>query len=235
VLFPQDLSFLLVVVRRHQFSLGLAHWFFVFVTRSTPPVSSSRSIFSSCGTSAPPIPIAAARVELFFVVQILGRVRVFLDNQSRQLFFLFHFNPARCSRSCRYRSEQIAPAMTFLPHLSPHAGLLDSSGLLPVTGPISILVFSSSQDLAQVRAGNEAGLRYVLPRGDCSNLGFWSVSQFVLVTLTRFSLPCLLVCRRRTWCWYSSRFPLARAQVSSSITTDYHRICRCSRSSVFSV
>jgi hypothetical protein len=97
------------------------------------------------------------------------------------------------------------------------------------------LVFSSSQDLAQVRAGNEAGLRYVLPRGDCSNLGFWSVSQFVLVTLTRFSLPCLLVCRRRTWCWYSSRFPLARAQVSSSITTDYHRICRCSRSSVFSV
>jgi hypothetical protein len=150
VLFPQDLSFLLVVVRRHQFSLGLAHWFFVFVTRSTPPVSSSRSIFSSCGTSAPPIPIAAARVELFLVVQILGRVRVFLDNQSRQLFFLFHFNPARCSRSCRYRSEQIAPAMTFLPHLSPHAGLLDSSGLLPVTGfspsafcfgPISIWCF----------------------------------------------------------------------------------------------
>jgi hypothetical protein len=38
------------------------------------------------------------------------------------------------------------------------------------------LVFSSSQDLAQVRAGNEPGLRYVLPRGDCSNLGFWSVS-----------------------------------------------------------
>jgi hypothetical protein len=144
VLFPQDLSFLLDVVRRHQFSLGLAHWFFVFVTRSTPPVSSSRSIFSSCGTSAPPIPIAAARVELFFVVQILGQVRVFLDNQSRQLFFFcFILIPLSL------RADRTGHDFSSTPQ-STRRSLLDSSGLLPVTGfspsafcfgPISIWCF----------------------------------------------------------------------------------------------